>query len=213
MESGTVREEKGWKLSRTAPGLFRLDAPDLSVLIQTAPFLLKKGGKIQGVIQLSEGSLCRMIHRGATPVDLIVSSENLDPAFMEEFQLKGKSLEEKDVLPSTESIREFSPFDLHSVLAKSGSHIIAHILLNASRDAAVKILGSLSRRAMESVLLDLKGLIDTSGSRELFPQSRIFPLQETDGALLRFREILRDHRVQQERKRKRGGSQETVVSQ
>ena len=202
VEQGVIRKEKNWSLTRTARGLYRIDSPHISVMIHTSPFLSKKNGKLTGVIRINETALCRLLHAKKGPLDMILASDDLEPEILREVgESVIRDLPER-TLPGIHDLVYLEDFDLHRILSLSGSHLVAHLLLNLEEEVIRTIISLQSMGALESLLLELDGLVG-GGYTDPGIHSRLYSLQNTDQACLRVREILADHYATERRKKER----------
>lgn len=213
-EPGVLKETPHFRLSKTNDNLFRLEAEGVSILVHTEPFLLKKDGKIQGLLRMSEISLCRALSGGGPKMDLGSFLEHADPPgersrglFAELRKSSYKSAggagqdarkssynsdgdldgADPDVLPALSELLTWRPFDADQMIAQNDLNTLGHVLIHATPELEVFLRNRLSRR-LKLMLVEELERIGSPGSRpELNPNSRNRGLLHFEEALLEFR--------------------------
>ncbi len=212
--SGELKKTKNWALSKTNQGLFRLEGSGFSLVIHTEPFLLKKDGRVTGILRMSEGDLNRAAHDGGTLQGFLSRAEPL-PAHSRDLLselLQGGNVSPVtqedgaifDDRPGLEDLRGWSDFDIYQVIIRVSANILAHALIHGSPETESKLRHNLSRRLKSTIVSELEALMSPGSRAELNPHSRAHSLTEFDGALSELRTAMRDHRRNQHRKELRG---------
>ncbi|MBI3396722.1 MAG: hypothetical protein HY042_12870 [Spirochaetia bacterium] len=182
--SGEIKAASGWKLSKTGTGLFRLDSDKASLLLFTEPFLLKKEGKITGMLGISESGLCRALGEGSLESILQV----VEPVGGHSEELMREL--RKGAPPAGEAALDASSltdFDVSQLLAKSSLNVIAHVLMSGG-ELEKKVRKNLSVRLKEEIARELEGLTSPGT-----PGRRFYALLDFEEALAEFRARWRDY--------------------
>ena len=58
-ESGVIKKNSEYSITKNAPGLFRLDSKGVSIILNTGGFITLKNNKLSGLLRISEEDLCR----------------------------------------------------------------------------------------------------------------------------------------------------------
>ncbi len=203
-EPGVLKETPHFRLSKTNDNLFRLEAEGVSVLVHTEPFLLKKDGKIQGLLRMSEVSLCRALAEAGPKAELGSFLEHAEPpgersrglfAELRKSSYKsspangapGSGGTDLDVLPALSELLTWQPFDADQMIAQNDLNTLGHVLIHATPDLEVFLRNRLSAR-LKLMLVEELERIGSPGSRpELNPNSRNRGLLQFEEALLEFR--------------------------
>ena len=189
---GPIRKTGEWSLARSGPGLFKLEFAQGSLLITTRPFLLRKDGRVQGLLQMSEVALCKAISGGGPISEFLMRSEppseESRPLF-DELTGKVPSGPPPEVLPPMSLAATLNPAGFDQVLVNAGPNVLAHALLHADAALADRIRGRLSDRHRSLLILELESL-EGGGDRSTNPHSRVFGLLDFEDALRAFRRAL-----------------------
>ncbi len=154
--AGEIKKSGDWKLTKTAVGLFRLDSPNSSVLLNTEAFLLRKDGKINGLVRIREADLCQALQEGSPQkiLDYVESVPGHSRELMSELRGKGATQDralDADLL---------TDFDAGQLITKAGSMLIGRALVPAEGPLEKKIRKNLSVRLIDSIADDLESLLD-----------------------------------------------------
>lgn len=196
--SGVLKEGKGWSISRTNVGLFRLDGEGVSVLINTEPFLVEKDGRLQGLVRMAEADLCRAIQDGRGPGDFFRMAEGLSQQSSEQLRARyPEAVAENDVLPPLGQLLGWSDFDVQQVTARVSPNTLAHVLLHSAPAVESLMMANISQRKMELLISELDALSRPGSRREMNPHTRLRGLTDFEPALREFRlamlELRREH--------------------
>ena len=191
--SGILRQEKGWSISRTNVGLFRLDAEGLSVLINTEPFLVEKDGRLQGLVRMGEADLCRVIQNGRGPGDFFRMAEGLSQQSSEQLRARfPEAVAENEVLPPLGQLLGWSDFDVQQVTGRVSPNTLAHVLVHAAPAVETLLTANISTRKMELLISELEALSRPTARREMNPHTRLRGLTDFEPALREFRLAMRE---------------------
>lgn len=154
--AGEIRKAGDWKLTKTAVGLFRLDSPTSSVLLNTEPFLLRKDGKINGLVRIREADLCQALQQ-ESPEAILDYVESV-PLHSRELmsELRGKPAAKERELDAA----LLTDFDAGQLITRAGSELAGRALVAADAPLEKKIRKNLSVRLIDSIAEDLESLLD-----------------------------------------------------
>lgn len=197
--SGVVKKTTGWTVSKTNQGLFRLESDRVSVLISTEPFLIRKDGKIAGLLGMSEVDLCRALATG----------KSVSEFFKRSYPVRGKSIplmnavtgkKDSDSKASIEDLPEWMPFDIHQMIARNRPNIIAHVLIQGSESVVTAIMNSTSIRYKRMLVTELESLLSPGSAPELNPGSKNYGLLSFETAIEEFEDQMNQYIFQQKLK-------------
>ncbi len=206
-DSGLVKKTKEWSLSKTNDGLFRLDGSNYSLLINTAPFLLKKDQKLTGLIRMSEAKLNRLLHQESDLVGFLESGEPFAEKYLplvDEILASHKSAWRSD--PPLAEIIEWNDFDIQRVLSGCSINTVALVLVAGGDDVSSRIRRVVSKRYMQSLLIELDSILSPGIDPELNPHSKNRPLQQFDGAIAELRNKMGRYLADEKRKNELSGT-------
>ncbi|MBX7057052.1 MAG: hypothetical protein K1X75_03225 [Leptospirales bacterium] len=190
--SGEIKKTPQYTLTKSNPGLFRLEAEGLNLLINTEPFLLEKDGRVQGLLRMSELALCRALE-GKDLAEFFRRAERPGEHSIALFRrLSGAGpAGDPDQLPALDEAAEWSGGDLDQLLMHISPNILAHGLAHAAPGAEAALRARLSDRRKQESIEELERLLSPGANRELNPHSRVRSLAEFEDALRDFRVAMR----------------------
>lgn len=200
VETGVIKKTSRWSLTKSHPGLFRLEAKGISLLINTAPFLMEKDGTIQGLLRMNEADICRAIHENEGAEAFVRRSEPLPGHnhFLRdkisdvdrEPDREGESIELRQGI---DDLCKWSKFDIDQMITKSSPNTLAHLLVHANPETVMIVKKHLSRRLKEIIILELEALHYSGLKPEINPHSRNRSLLDYEKALEEFQKIMQDY--------------------
>lgn len=204
VESGVVAKHGEFTIRRNNSGLFRLDGPQVSVLINTAPFLQIKDGQLQGLIRMGEADLCRAIAVGKGAEEYFRHAEALDGSSAAALaQVLPAAVGRNEVLPALTELLQWTDFEIQQLVAISAPNTLAHVLVHAPSEVYDALVRNLSRRKQQLLASELETLGGVGARPELNPHSRLRPLTDFEPALLEFRRSMLELRANTRRARTR----------
>lgn len=209
VNKGSVKKTDQWSLSKNSEGLYRLESEHCSILINTEPFLIKKDGKITGLIRMSEIALNHALSRGFPEffkrAEYIPEQDLLKEllASIPDKKDQRKSVPEQefgsaDHADRRYSIEDFLSFDnatIYQCLIRFRPNEIAHILIHASPETEAKLRQNISRRAKETIIFELESLLSPGAHSDLNPRSKNYSLLEFDRFMIEFQRVLKENRL------------------
>ncbi len=197
VERGSIKKTSTWELFRSNPGLYRIDAPGVSILLHTAPFLIegaapKQGTKkVQGLLQIKEIELCKAALSSKSLADFLRHAEAPSVSMGQEIYdrlLSGSERQcETERLPSLSELLAWQPFDLDQMLARNTENTLAHVLIQADPKLELLLRSRLSFRLAQIVQEELEALLmEKTDGRFDNPHSKQRPLQDFEAALREF---------------------------
>ncbi len=189
LPSGEIKRSRSWRLLKTGEFLFRLEAQNLSLLINTRPFLVQKEGEITGLLRMDEALLCRLLNSESDLAGFIAQSDPLSEssmAILDRFpSLRDQRTQHE--LPPLVELELWDDFEVYQVVARSSLNTLAHVYLHASPKVMERLEKHLSSRLKASLIQELEFLLSPGGDPALNPHSRVRSLFHFDSALHDFR--------------------------
>lgn len=195
-DSGLIQKTNQWSLHKNHTGLFRLDAEGMSILLFTEPFLVRRQGKVQGLLPISEVELCRAA-REKEPTAFLKSAHPPSGAGFAIYEsLLGRTAPEP--LPVLDDLKQWAQADIHRLISRSRMNVVAHVIVQASEDIRTVLLSSTSRRYKEMMITELESLHSPGSDPDLNPGSRNLGLLDFERALQEFRQEMQQFRREDE---------------
>lgn len=187
VNTGLIKKTKSWSLTKTNPGLFKLESDRVSVLISTEPFLIRKDGKIAGLLGMSETDLCRAVSSGKNEAEF----------FHKSYPVRGNSVSlmheitrldagNTETSCSISDLESWAPFELHQMIAKNRPNTVAHVLIHAPEAVVDVLLNAMSVRYKRMLLTELQALLSPGSTPEMNPMSKNYGLLEFEQAIESF---------------------------
>jgi len=212
-ESGLIKKTDSWSLVKTSPGLFRLEAQGLSVLISTEPFLALKDGKLNGLLRMSEMELCRALKENGKPAGFFNRGDELPAAsraVLDGFLGSDQDERDPESLPELGDLLDWSLFDLDRMISLNSANTLALVLIRSEPDVENLLRGRLSS-GMKRMLVQETEILLGAGSRpELNPHTRLRVLLDYEDALLEFRRTMLSYLTRERLRRERERTVSTV---
>ncbi|MCB1316592.1 MAG: hypothetical protein KDK27_11590 [Leptospiraceae bacterium] len=204
--NGVIKKSGAFTLTKTNPGLFRLDAENLSVLINTESFLVRgNDNRVQGLLRVSETALCRALQNGKNVREIVQATDAPErPASLEIYQelIEQPSDSSLDRLPGLHELLEWAVFDLDQMITRNSVNTLAHVLVHASPALEERLRSRLSVRLKATIYQELESLGSPGSNPELNPHSRRLGFLQFETALKEFRtQMLQYRQIEQSRKR------------
>lgn len=191
VETGTVKKTARWTMVKSNPGLYRLEGEQCSILINTEPFLVRREGKIQGLLRMSESELCRALEEEGGLDGFLRRSEPLPPhsrKLRDEIFSTGDTVSDGfDDQPGLPDLREWSKFAIDRMITTHSVNTLALVLVSSDPQTESVIRQRLSNRLEETLIGELEALAGEGSRPELNPHSRVRPLFDFEEALTEFR--------------------------
>ncbi len=221
-EPGPVKKTARWALTKTNQGLYRLEAPGVSVMISTEPFLTrqktKEGDlKITGLLRMSELALSGAVHGAGELATFFQKAEPVQGPGRELFvalatpAVNGtiRAAPEEGVetvgerLPEPGDLTRWEPFALDQMIVRNSPNTLAHVLVHADPDLERLLRSRLSEGLKRSLLTELDSLLSVGSDPTLNPHTRVRSLLEFEEALAEFQGRMKSYQAQERAKKAR----------
>lgn len=189
--AGEIKRSPAYTLSKSNPGLYRLEGEGLNVLISTEPFLIEKDGRVQGLLHMSELALCRALE-GKEVAEFFRRAEHPGEHSLNlHRRMSGEGpAGDPDRLPGLAELSAWPAVDLEQLIARVSPNILAHALAHAPAESEAALCARLSDRRKQQMIEELERLVSPGANRELNPHTRVRSLTEFEEALREFRRTM-----------------------